>query len=56
MSKKYEISVLGTVERTVFVEADSLESAERAAEARWSGLTGGIKETAEIVSAVEIET
>jgi hypothetical protein len=53
--KTYQIKVMGTVERTVFVEADSLESAKSTAEGEWSAMTGGIIETAETVSAIEME-
>ena len=53
--KTYEITVIGTVERTVVVEADCLDSAESGAEAEWARLTGGNIFTAETVSAVERE-
>jgi hypothetical protein len=53
--KKYQVTVIGTVERTVVVEADSLESAQSTAEGEWSALTGGIIETAETVEAIEME-
>ena len=52
---QYQIKVIGTVERTVIVEADSLESAQSAAEGEWAALTGGIITTAESVSATELE-
>jgi len=52
---QYQITVIGTVERTVFVEADSLESAQSTAEGEWAALTGGIITTAETVSAIEME-
>ena len=52
---QYEITVIGTVERTVIVEADCLESAQSTAEGEWSALTGGIIETAETVEAIEME-
>lgn len=52
---QYQITVIGTVERVVLVEADNLDSAKSAAEAEWSALTGGVIETAETVSAIETE-
>ena len=52
--KTYEITVIGTVERTVVIEADCLESAESTAEGEWAALTGGIITTAETVEAIEI--
>jgi hypothetical protein len=52
---QYQIIVIGTVERTVLVEADNLESAQSTAEAEWSALTGGVITTAETVSAIELE-
>tara|TARA_R100001163_G_C5062318_1_gene199391 strand:+ start:2012 stop:2179 length:168 start_codon:yes stop_codon:yes gene_type:complete len=52
---QYKITVIGTVERTVIVEADSLESAQSTAEGEWSALTGGIITTAETVAAIEME-
>ena len=53
--KTYEITVMGTVERTVVVEADSLESAQSSAESEWARLTGGNIFTTETVSAIERE-
>tara|TARA_R110000772_G_scaffold34145_6_gene83019 strand:+ start:184 stop:351 length:168 start_codon:yes stop_codon:yes gene_type:complete len=53
--KTYQVTVIGTVERVVLVEADSIESAQNTAEKEWSSLTGGIIETAETVAAIELE-
>ena len=52
---QYQVTVIGTVERTVIVEADGLESAQSTAEGEWAALTGGIITTAESVEAVELE-
>lgn len=52
---QYQVTVIGTVERVVFVEADNLESAKSTAEGEWAALTGGIITTAETVSAIEME-
>ncbi len=52
---QYQVTVIGTVERVVFVEADCLESAQSTAEGEWAALTGGIIETAETVAAIELE-
>lgn len=49
----YTITVIGLVERTITVEADSLEDAEHAAECEWAALTGGIIQTAEASTAIE---
>jgi predicted secreted protein len=51
----YHITVIGMVERTVTVEAENLESAKSTAEGEWAALTGGVIETTETVSAVEVE-
>lgn len=53
--KTYQVIVIGMVERTITVEAENLESAKNTAEGEWSALTGGVIQTAETVSAVEIE-
>jgi len=53
--KTYQIKVMGTVERTVIVEADCVESAQSTAEGEWAALTGGIITTAESVEAIELE-
>ena len=55
-TKQYEISVIGTVERTVIVSGASLEEAQSNAETEWSALTGGYITTAEIVEAHEVDT
>ena len=52
---QYQITVIGTVERTVIVEADCVESAQSTAEGEWAALTGGIITTAESVEAIELE-
>jgi hypothetical protein len=51
--KKYTVTIIGLVERTITVEADNLEHAEHAAEREWAALTGGIIQTAEASTAIE---
>ncbi len=51
--QKYTVTVIGLVERTITVEADSLEHAEHAAECEWAAMTGGIIQTAEASTAIE---
>jgi presenilin-like A22 family membrane protease len=52
---KYEISIMGTVERRVIVSGNSFAEAEANAFTEWAALTGGYIGTAESIEAHKIE-
>ena len=52
---KYEMLIMGTVERRVTVSGNSFAEAEANAYSEWAALTGGHIGTAESIEAHEIE-